>query len=340
MKLSPGKLWGLRRLADANGRFKMIAIDQRTPLFGPIAKARGLAEAPYADVARLKAIFARHLAPAASAVLIDPNYGYAAAVPHIPPDCGLILSLEHHVVEDGAGGKLSRAIPHWSAAAIRRIGADAAKVLVWHRHDAPEETRAHQFAFVEACGRACREADLVHLLEILTYPLPGEAAAATPQLRAERVTRAVEDYLDPRFGVDVYKLEPPVPLHDVPDPDGRGAGAAQAVYDKLSGKMARPWVLLSSGAGQEDFARQLVYAYRAGASGYLCGRAIWLEAFRQFPDFAAVERVAATESLSYVERINALTDRLATPWQRHPGWGGAPEIAVHGPEFAQAYSAP
>ena len=32
MKLSPGKLWGLRRLADANGLFKMVAIDQRTPL--------------------------------------------------------------------------------------------------------------------------------------------------------------------------------------------------------------------------------------------------------------------------------------------------------------------
>ena len=31
LKLSPGKLWGMRRLADANGRWKMIAIDQRTP---------------------------------------------------------------------------------------------------------------------------------------------------------------------------------------------------------------------------------------------------------------------------------------------------------------------
>ena len=34
-KLSPGKLWGMRRLADAAGRWKMVALDQRTPLFGP-----------------------------------------------------------------------------------------------------------------------------------------------------------------------------------------------------------------------------------------------------------------------------------------------------------------
>jgi len=40
LKLSPGKLWGMRRLADANGRWKMIAIDQRTPLMGPVAQKK------------------------------------------------------------------------------------------------------------------------------------------------------------------------------------------------------------------------------------------------------------------------------------------------------------
>jgi len=337
MKLSPGKLWGLRRLADANGLFKMVAIDQRTPIFGPIAQARGLDQAPYEDVARLKAIFARHLAPAASAILLDPNYGYAAAMPHVPPACGVILSLEHHIVEDTPGGKKSREIPGWSAAKIRRIGADAAKVLVWHRHDASPETKAHQFAFVEACGRACKEADLVHLLEILTYPLPGETGPMPPERRAECTIRAAEDYLDPRFGVDVYKLEPPIPLSDVPDPDGPRAAGAQAQYDRLAQRLRRPWVLLSAGATPEDFSRQLVYAYRAGASGYLCGRAIWLDAFRQFPDFAAVERCVASDSVPYIERINALTEKLATPWHSHAGWGGAPEIGVTGPEFARNY---
>jgi tagatose 1,6-diphosphate aldolase len=339
MKLSPGKLWGLRRLADASGLFKMVAIDQRTPIFGSIAKARGVAEAPYEDVARIKSIFARHLAPAASAILIDPNYGYSAAMPHVPPACGVILSLEHHVVEETPGGKKSRQIPDWSAAKIRRIGADAAKVLVWHRHDASPETKAHQFAFVEACGRACKEADLVHLLEILIYPLSGETAPMPPERRAECVIRAVNDYLDPRFGVDVYKIEPPIPLQDVPDPAGPRAKAAHAAYSRLAKNLPRPWVLLSAGAGPEDFARQLVYAYGVGASGYLCGRAIWFDAFRQFPDFAALESGVANESVPYIERINALTDKLATPWHRHAGWGGTPEIAPSGPEFARAYPA-
>ena len=67
MKMSPGKLWGMRRLADANGFWKMVAIDQRTPMLNPIAKARGTSEAPYDDVAKVKAIIAKHLAPKASA---------------------------------------------------------------------------------------------------------------------------------------------------------------------------------------------------------------------------------------------------------------------------------
>ena len=40
-EISPGKLWGLRRLADANGRWKMVAVDQRPPLMKTIAARRG-----------------------------------------------------------------------------------------------------------------------------------------------------------------------------------------------------------------------------------------------------------------------------------------------------------
>ena len=35
--MQPGKLWGMRRLADAGGRFKMLAVDQRPPIKNLIA---------------------------------------------------------------------------------------------------------------------------------------------------------------------------------------------------------------------------------------------------------------------------------------------------------------
>lgn len=38
MQLTPGKLWGLRRMADEAGIFKMTAVDQRPPIKGPNCK--------------------------------------------------------------------------------------------------------------------------------------------------------------------------------------------------------------------------------------------------------------------------------------------------------------
>ena len=42
MEISAGKLWGLRRLADDAGRFKMTAIDQRPPIINLVKERRGL----------------------------------------------------------------------------------------------------------------------------------------------------------------------------------------------------------------------------------------------------------------------------------------------------------
>ena len=54
MTLTPGKLWGLRRMADARGIFKMTAVDQRPPIKGPIAAHLGVEQAPWDQVARFK----------------------------------------------------------------------------------------------------------------------------------------------------------------------------------------------------------------------------------------------------------------------------------------------
>jgi len=337
MKLSAGKMWGMRRLADAGGRWKMTAIDQRTPLFGPIMEKRGVKEAPFDDVAKVKEILARHLAPKSSALLIDPLYAYTRIVPHVPTRCGLVLSLEHSVTEETPGGRKSRNIPGWSVPKIRRIGGDAVKVLVWHRADAAPEIKAHQQAFVRAAGEACARADIVFLLEILVYPLRDDDPTEVMERRPERVMAALADYLDPAYQVDIYKLEPPSAIAAVPDPDGPEAKAVQALYDAMAKEVPRPWVLLSAGAGAEDFLRSLTYAYRAGASGYLCGRAIWWEAFKRFPDFAAMEQAVIADAVPYMDRINAVTDLMARPWTEHPGWGGAVTIDGDGPGFPERY---
>ena len=337
MKLSPGKYWGMRRLADEQGRWKMIAIDQRTPLMQPIAQKRGLKEAPYDDLANVKTAVTRHLSPHSSAMLLDPNYAYPGCVESMPPSVGLILSLEHHLTQESPQGRRSLVIPHWSAAKIRRIGADAVKLLVWYRPDADPAVVEHQQAFVRQIGRECTAQDIVLLLELLVYALPGDAPDYLATHRTRLVIDSMRDFADVSFGVDIYKLEPPVAVSAVPDPAGLQAPAVQKAYDELGALTTRPWVLLSAGAGPADFRKSLEYAYRAGASGYLCGRAIWHGAFERFPDFEAMNQALARDSVPYVAAINQLTDRLATPWQQHGCWKDGVSLAGAGPQFCEHY---
>ncbi len=52
--LTHGRLWGLRRMVDESGQFKLTAVDQNPPLKGAIAAHHGVAEAPWEEVARFK----------------------------------------------------------------------------------------------------------------------------------------------------------------------------------------------------------------------------------------------------------------------------------------------
>lgn len=337
--MSPGKLWGMRRLADASGRWKMIAIDQRTPLMAPIARIRGTPEAPYNDVAAVKAAITRHLSPLSTAMLLDPNFAYPSCANVMPARTGLMLSLEHHVTQDNEQGRRSEVIPHWSVAKIRRIGGDAVKLLVWYRPDAHPAVLAHQQAFVKRIGAECRAHDIVLLLELLVYPLPGDAPGYLDAHRTQLVLDSMRDFASADYAVDIYKMEPPGPLREVADPDGPLAAGAQKAYDRLGAMTTKPWVLLSAAAGPADFQRSLTYAYRAGASGYLCGRAIWQNAFEKFPDLSAMDHELAAKSVPYVHSINALTDRMATPWTRHAAWSAGVTLAGDGPSFALQYTA-
>jgi tagatose 1,6-diphosphate aldolase len=173
------------------------------------------------------------------------------------------------------------------------------------------------------------------LLEVLIYPLPGEEAGTIEARREELVLESVRPFCDPRYAVDIFKLEPPGAIHNVPEPDGRDASTLQAAYDRMAAMLPRPWVMLSAGAGPADFERSLHYAYRAGASGYLAGRAIWWEPFRHFPDLRQIESALASDSVSVLERLDALTSASAVPWHALGGVGSLAE--VDDPSFPAAY---
>ena len=343
MEMSGGKLWGMRRLADPAGRFKMLAADQRPPIKALVAERRGVDEAPWEDVAGVKAAIVEELGGEASAILVDPHFAYPVTIGGFPGATGLILTLEDSVFDETPVGRRSFEIDDWSVAKIRRAGGDAVKVLAWYRPDAAPEVNAHQKAFVAAIGDACRRWDVPFVFELLVYPFPGESGHTTdyveqPAKRIDHVLESVETFAAPEFGVDVFKLESPMPAASIAQEDDADV---QAAFDELGRLAGRPWVMLSAGATAAQFRRVLEHAYRAGASGYLAGRAIWWDAFQSFPDMAAMRAGLAQEGLAYMSDLNALTDAAATPWQDHPIFGpDGPTLADAGPGFRHAYGEP
>jgi tagatose 1,6-diphosphate aldolase len=339
-----GKYWGMRRMADRAGRFKMTAVDQRPPIKNPIKARRGTPEAPWDDVAGFKEMLIRELQAESSAMLLDPHYAYPRGITMLDARLGLILTLEDSIYHETPGGRLSAQIDDWSVEKIKRAGGDAVKVLTWYRPDADPAVCAAQQDFTARVGAACAKYDIPFVFELLVDPLARDAEQTREyvEMRTKQpglVIESVRTFAAPRFGVDLFKLESPVPAGDVPAPGAAGSAEVQALYDELDRAAGRPWVMLSAGAGQEEFKRVLHYAYRAGASGYLAGRAIWLEAFQKFPDWDGIRDGLRGEAVQYMRELNALTDAAARPWQTHPCYGsGGARVAPADSSFRHVYA--
>jgi tagatose 1,6-diphosphate aldolase len=326
MSLSAGKYWGLRRLADREGRFKMTAVDQRPPIKNPIKAKRGTSEAPWEDVASFKEMLIRELQAESSALLLDPHYALPRGISQLDARRGLVVTLEDSIFEETPGGRLSREIDDWSVEKIKRLGADAVKVLTWYRPDADAAVCRAQQDFTARIGEACRRYDIPFVFELLVYPLARDAEQTRDYVEMqskhpELVVESVRTFAAPRFGVDLFKLESPVPAAAVPGVGANGWESIQPWFDAMAQAAGRPWVMLSAGASQAEFQRVLTHAYRAGASGYLAGRAIWLEAFQKFPDWQAIEAGLRGPAVEYMRRLNALTDAEASPWHSHESFG-------------------
>lgn len=321
MQLSPGKQWGLRRMADERGIFKMTAVDQRPPIKGPIAHHLGVSEAPWEEVAKFKGMLVDTLQAPSTAMLLDPHYAIPYSLDLLSPTKGLVVTLEDSVFSETDNGRLSADIDAWSIGKIKRMGGDAVKVLAWYRPDADGRALEAQKDYVKRIGEECQRFDIPFLFELLVYPLAKDAHQTKAYVemqgkKADHVLESVMEFAKPDYGVDVFKLESPVNAADAD-----GSAAVQAMFDEMGHLAGRPWVMLSAGVGKPEFIQVLAHAFKAGASGFLAGRAIWLEAFHAYPNWDLIEQKLKTDAVDYMQTISSLADAKAVPWNAHSCYG-------------------
>lgn len=334
-QVSEGKWRRLQSLADKEGRFKMMAIDQRGSMVDAIAKVtnRSKEQVTGDELARAKEVITRVLAPYATAVLTDPIYGYPYSYQSLPPGIGLLLAHEETGYERaGPSGKERKTtlIEGWSVEKAEHAGADAVKLLLYYHPDASEEVRRHQQDLVQRLGEECGRASMPFLLELVAYALE-EASTNSDEYARKKpdlVVRSAREFSASKYKVDVLKLEFPADLKRTKEFCGGAFDGQerQAVYQlsevrefcrQLNEAAGMPWVILSAGVGIDEFLVQVELATEAGASGFLCGRAIWKDAMAFYPDVARMEEWLRTEGVYNFVRANAYAHR-ARPWLSHP----------------------
>ncbi|MCK5576850.1 MAG: tagatose 1,6-diphosphate aldolase [Dehalococcoidales bacterium] len=311
-RLSIGKLKGLQQIADQSGIFNMCAIDHRGSLRQLICQE----EDEVCDGAMIdfKLELCSHLAPYASAVLLDPIYGAAQCISHgvIPKDSGLLVSLEATGYAGDRENRRTRLLEGWSVAKTKRMGASAVKLLLYYRPDL-NELAAQQLDTVNAVARDCIEHDIPLLVEAVSYPVGDEVS--NPRLFAEHKARLVIDTARDITGlpIDILKAEFPDDLRYKADKSELSEHCRE-----LDAASPVPWVILSAGVDYELFRRQVEIACRAGASGFLAGRAIWQEA-------VAIENVRqrseylGTVAVERLKELNEIAGKYAVPWYRKLG---------------------
>jgi tagatose 1,6-diphosphate aldolase len=317
LNLSPGKLRGLQRISNANGTLTMVALDQNSSMINMIKdslKKKGENREPtYEEVVEAKVTLARALSPCASAVLVDAYYGVWNTVASfsLPRDVGLLVRVEKSGGDKNRHGAPLGAIePGWGVAKIKRIGADAVKLLAQFEPTEPESAE-HQFALIRQVYDECYRHDILMLLETVAFPFGGEKkdSASFLDRKAETVIESARQLS--RF-CDVYKAEFPGTLGRESDSQLRNN------LRKLNEVCERPWVLLSAGVDFPDYQRQVAMALEAGASGVLGGRAFWKEYFLQDGQ-AAREKFARAEAVSRVRQVDELVKKQGAPWYARYG---------------------
>jgi len=311
MTVPLGVMRGLDQCASASGRFTILALDHRQNLRRELRPSDpdGVS---YGELVDFKRAVVRTAAPVGSGILLDPEVGVAQVIVDgsLPGSLGLIVAVEATGFLGEPTARRSRILSGWGVDRIKRMGASAAKLLVYYHPDSP--TAGEQERFVAEVATACGEADLAMFLEPLSYD-PGGGQLAPEERR--RVVVETARRLVP-LGATVLKAEFPYPA-DVTD-----ARRWREACLELNEAAGIPWVVLSGGVDHGTFEQQAEAACAAGASGILAGRSIWADAAPLAPD--PRDAFLAGAARDRLQRLADIVERHATPWRMARGAPTAP----------------
>jgi len=282
VKLTPGKLAGMKAVSDERGVIAAAAMDQRGSLRKALEKEKGAAVSD-TMMEEFKSLVTEVLTQHASAILLDPEWGLPASKRRAK-DSGLLLAYEKTGYDKTGPGRLPDLLDQWSVRRLKEAGADCIKILLYYSPFDPQEINDQKHAWVERIGDECRANDIPYFLEFVGYEEGiDEKGLDYARKKPEIVKASMAEFTKDRYGVDVMKVEIPINMKFV---EGTQSFAGQKAYSRQEAMQhfkdaaavaTKPFIYLSAGVSNAEFTESLELTAESGVkfNGVLCGRATW-----------------------------------------------------------------
>jgi tagatose 1,6-diphosphate aldolase len=313
MNISIGKLRGLQQLADSKGMMTMCAIDHRGALKQALNE-KNPAAVSYQDIVDFKLDLCQAVAPFASAILLDPEYGASQAIAAglLPGSKGLLVSMEKTGYSGDSTARITELLPDWSVKKAKKMGASAVKLLIYFRPDL-KDVASKQLDLVARLADQCLEEDIAFLVEPVSYPIEqiGASSKKFAEIKPGLVIETARQIT--ALPIDVVKAEFPADIKFEQD-----EGKLLRLCQELDQASRLPWVLLSAGVDFDSFRKQVEIACKAGASGFLAGRALWQEG-AQIRSREARMSFFQNTAASRLKELAEIADSYGKPWYSRLG---------------------
>lgn len=323
MRITPGKLAGMKAVADARGVIAAAAMDQRGSLRKSLAKEKG-GDISDAMMEEFKALVTEVLTRHASAILLDPEWGIGPSK-HRAKDAGLLLAYEKTGYDAQTPGRLPDLLDVWSVRRLKEAGADCIKILLYYAPSDPKAINDHKHAWVERIGDECVANDIPFFLELIGYEEgTDEKSLEYAKKKPAIVTQSVVEFSKDCYNVDVLKIEVPINMKFVAgakcNTSGQNAYSrdeAKKLFQESSKAAGRPFIYLSAGVSNDEFTETLTLAGESGVrfSGVLCGRATWKDGIPVYgkQGGAAFRQWLESEGVANIKNVNDAL-KPAVPW--------------------------
>ena len=293
---------GLSSIANSDGVFSIVAMDQRNTLKKMFA-AVGVT-ATDDDMMQAKIAVASALSKSGSGILLDPTWGVPAVNQNdiLPASCGLLIAAENPDRGNFNGEPRPTKMPGQDAAWVKSLGGQAVKVLVsMHpgrvRNAGEPDLTSETVELVRSIVADCKAQGIPSVIENLIYPLPNAEPLTDEQKENLIVESAI---LLNETKPDLLKLEFPI--------TERGC-------KRLADSLTVPWAVLSAGVAFEQFKKAIILSCDAGgASGFIAGRSIWKEAIGMSK--VEQDKFLTSTAVARLEELNQTVLGRAVPWNK------------------------